>query len=519
MQSQDRIRRKICILFAAFVLAAPAAPSAAQAPADAVLEAIRREGGEGSRLEALAQALLDSIGPRLTGSPGEAAAHAWTVARYREWGIDARSEKYGTWTAWRRGATHVDLRAPRVRTLEATLLAWSPGTNGPVEGEAVVIPPAASAAEFEAWLPSAKGKWVLVSAPQPTCRPMESWERWATPDALERMKRDQAEADSAWARRLAATGTGARWLPMKLEEAGVLGVLSTGGSAGWGAHPVLNAWTLRVPMLTLGCEDYGLVFRLAENRQGSVLRVNAEADFGGDTDVFNTVAVIPGTEKPDEYVVLSAHIDTWDAASGATDNGAGTAAVMEAMRILKAVYPRPRRTIIAGHWSGEEQGLNGSLAYAADHPEVVRGLQALFNLDQGTGRVTRVNMQGLAGVGDRFGRWLARVPREMGSGVEIQSPGEADSGGSDHAAFACRGAPAFNLESLPWDYRGYTWHTDRDTYDKLVFADLRANAVLLAMLAYAAAEDPERVPHAPAVEGACRQPARSMVEFLEKLLS
>ena len=515
------MKRPFLLAAAVLAAAALAARVIAQAPppANAVLEAIRREGTEDSQLEPLAQALLDSIGPRLTGSPGAAAAHVWAVAQYRAWGIEARSEKYGTWTGWRRGITHVDLREPRVRSLEGTLLAWSPGTGGPLEGEAVVLPAAASRAEFEAWLATAKGKWVLVSAPQRTCRPPETWERWATPEGLERMRRERADIDAAWARRVAMSGADARWLPVRLEEAGVLGVLSAPRSGGWGAHPVLNAWTLRAPMLGLGCEDYGLVFRLAENRQGPVLRIDAEGKFDGDVDVFNTLAVIPGSEEPEEYVVLSAHLDSWDAASGATDNGAGTVAVMEAMRILKELVPRPKRTIMAGHWSGEEQGLNGSLAFADDHPEVVRGLHALFNLDQGTGRVTRVSMQGLPGAGARFASWFSRVPTDLGGGVEVSAPGVRENGGSDHAAFVCRGAPAFNLESLEWDYRGYTWHTDRDTYDKLVFDDLRANAVLLAMLAYLASEDPEPLPQASEPgPGACRQPARSMVEFLENLL-
>ena len=510
--------KRAAVVAAALALAALAGPAAAQDRTGGVLEAIAREAAEGSRVEPLAQALMDSIGPRLTGSPGEAAAHAWAVARYREWGIDARSERYGTWTEWRRGITHVDLVRPRVRSLEATLLAWSPGTSGPVEAEAVALPAAATREEFDAWLAGAKGKWVLVSQPPLTCRPAESWTRWAVPEAAARMERARAEADSAWARRVAATGAKARWLPIRLEEAGVAGVLSTGGSEGWGAHPVHNAWTLRVPMLGLGCEDYGLLFRLAENRQGPVVRVDARGEFGGDVDVSNTVATIPGAERPGEYVVLSAHLDSWDAASGATDNGSGTVAVMEAMRILRRVLPRPRRTIVAGHWSGEEQGLNGSLAFAADHPEVVRGLQALLNLDQGTGRVSRVSMQGLAGAAAPFGRWLARVPAGVARGVEVVSPGEPEDGGSDHAAFVCLGAPAFNLESVPWDYRGYTWHTDRDSYDKLVLDEVRANAVLLAMLAYLASEDPERVPHAAAAPGACRRPARSMLEFLEALL-
>jgi Zn-dependent M28 family amino/carboxypeptidase len=271
-------------------------------------------------------------------------------------------------------------------------------------------------------------------------------------------------------------------------------------------------------MLDLDCEDYGLLFRLAGNGR-PMLRVDAGAEFGGDVPLFNTLAVIRGVEKPDEYVLLSAHLDSWDGASGATDNGSGTVVVMEAMRLLRQAYPRPRRTILVGHWSGEEQGLNGSLAFAADHPEVVRGLQAVFNQDQGTGRTRIVSMQGLTGAEAHFRRWLSRVPPQLGVRVELVTPGTADASGSDHASFVCRGAPAFNLESVEWDYRTYTWHTDRDTFDKLVPDDLRHNAVLTAMLAYLASEDPDRVPRERTAGPlpVCRKPARSMVEFFESL--
>jgi len=249
-----------------------------------------------------------------------------------------------------------------------------------------------------------------------------------------------------------------------------------------------------------------------------VVRVDARAEFGGDVPVSNTLAVLPGSARPDEYVVISAHLDSWDGAAGATDNGSGTVVAMEAMRILRAVLPRPARTIVAAHWSGEEQGLNGSLSFAADHPEVVGGLQALFNLDQGTGRVARIAARGAPDAAERARRWLSRLPPGLAGSVAAGPPPDDEAGSSDYAGFACRGAPAFNLESVEWSYRTYTWHTDRDTFDKLDFDDLRASAVLAAMLAYLASEDPERVPHAPAEGGACRTPSRSMLEFLEKLM-
>jgi Iap family predicted aminopeptidase len=256
---------------------------------------------------------------------------------------------------------------------------------------------------------------------------------------------------------------------------------------------VFNGRTERIPVVELSCEDYGLVFRLAENGQGPVLRVNADAQSLGEVPVFNTIAEIRGSEKPAEYVVLSAHFDSWDGASGATDNGTGTVTMMEAMRILKRAYPSPKRTILVGHWSGEEQGLNGSRAFAKDHPEIVAGMQALFNQDNGTGRIRSISMQGLTRAGESFARWFGRVPVELTGEIDLAIPGFPGSGGSDYASFICAGAPSFGLSSLGWDYGTYTWHTNRDTFDKVVFDDVKENATLVAMLVYLASEDPELV--------------------------
>ncbi|HEX6057750.1 MAG TPA: M20/M25/M40 family metallo-hydrolase [Gemmatimonadaceae bacterium] len=483
-------------LAASLVLAvAPVASAQTFGTDDPTLRRIWTLGMDSSRLEPLAQVLLDSIGPRLTGSPGMESASRWVVAQYRSWGIPARTERYGTWRGWRRGASHIDLLQPRVRSLEGTLLAWSPGTNGrDVDAPAIVLPDAADSAAFAAWLPSVRGKYVLVSAPQASCRSDDNWEEFARPESYERHRDARAAAQREWSRRRERTGLGARELQRRLEGAGARGVVTSLWTGGWGVTRVFNGRTERIPVVELSCEDYGLVYRLAEKGQGPVLRVNAEAQSLGEVPVFNTIAEIRGSEKPDEYVVLSAHFDSWDGASGATDNGTGTVTMMEAMRILKSVYPNPRRTILVGHWSGEEQGLNGSRAFAKDHPEVVAGLQVLLNQDDGTGRIRNISMQGLTNAGGSFTRWLAQMPSELTEELNLSFPGLASGGGSDHASFACAGAPAFMLGSLSWDYGTYTWHTNRDTYDKLVFDDLRRNAIFVAMLAYLASEDPERVP-------------------------
>lgn len=480
----------------AVLVVVPAGTLAQTFPSDdSVIRAMWREGMERSQARRLAQALLDSIGPRLTGTPGQRAAHDWAVATYRRWGVEARNEQYGTWLGWRRGITHVDLLEPRVRTLEGMMLAWSPGTNGrKVRGRVTLLPEVADSAAFQAWLPTVKDKFALIAFAEPTCRPDDNWRQYALPETFERMQRDRDSARAAWNQRVARTGLGQRELPVALENAGARGLLTLRWSDGWGVNKIFRSRTARVSTIDLSCEDYGLVYRLAERGQDPLLEVEATAQFLGEVPVFNTIAEMRGRELPDEYVVLSAHFDSWDGGSGATDNGTGTITMMEAMRILKATYPAPKRTILVGHWSGEEQGLNGSRAFAADHPEVVRGLQALFNQDNGTGRVQNMSMQGLTDAGVFFGRWLSRIPTEITQHIELTLPGMPGGGGSDYASFVCAGAPAFSLRSLSWDYGTYTWHTNRDTFDKVVFDEVERNATLTAMLAYLASEDPERVP-------------------------
>jgi Zn-dependent M28 family amino/carboxypeptidase len=271
-------------------------------------------------------------------------------------------------------------------------------------------------------------------------------------------------------------------------------VLTSLWSAGWGVNKVFSASTRRIPMLDLSCEDYGLLFRLAERNQGPRVRLDAKAEELGERPMFNVIGEIKGSDKSHESVLLSAHLDSWDGASGATDNGTGTITMLEAMRLLSVAYPQPKRTILVGHWGGEEQGLIGSRAFAEDHPDVVNGLQAAFNQDNGTWRIEYIRMMGLTGAGAHFGRWLSRLPAEIESLIDLDIPGEPERGGSDHMSFLCAGAPAFRLQSHYPDYRQYTWHTNRDTYDKVILDDLKNNATLAAMLAYLASEDPERVP-------------------------
>ncbi len=510
------MRDLLKFLFVFGVLVLPPRAAAQSFPTDdAVLRGIWAEGMERSQVDALLQTLLDSLGPRLTGTPGLDAAADWVIGRFAEWGIPARKEDYGTWPGWRRGITHVDLIEPRVRSLNAMMLAWSPGTPGgrAVEGPVMTVPDLPDSAAYAEWMQSIDGSFVAVSFPQPSCRPDEAWREFTANDPLlemyarfmgarlpptifERMNEVREAAEQAWSERLRRTGIDSMDLHRVLEEAGAAGILTSSWPQGYGAMRVFDADTERIPSFSLSCEDYGLVTRLAEHEQGPVLRVQADAEFVGDVPTFNTIAEIRGTEMPDEYVVLSAHFDSWDGGSGATDNGTGTVTMMEAARLLRTAYPNPKRTVIVGLWNSEEQGLNGSRAFVADHPRVMAGLQAVFNQDNGTGLIDDITPLGVIGASQYVARWVGYLPDELKSGVSLQLPGSPSFGESDHAAFNCAGAPAFSLRSAWWDYFDYTWHTNLDTYDKVVIENVRRNAVLTAMLAYLAADEPELIPRA-----------------------
>ena len=489
------------LIFSAAVLATVAVPGAAEsqrlATDDPVLRAIWGEGMNDSEIESLAQALLDSIGPRLTASPGIERAQDWAAKTLRGWGIDARLEEYGTWEGWDRGPSHVDLISPRVRSLEGRILAWSPGTGGkPVEGGVAYLPEIDSTAGWEAFLGTVSGKWVMMSFPQPTCRANEQWLEFGLPESVRRMDESRVLGEQRWNRSLQATGSTdprRRDLHAALEDAGAAGIITSQWPGSYGTTRVFNAYNRETPTLELGCEDYGLVYRLAANGQDPSLRVTAEAESRGEVPVFNVIGEIPGTEWPDQYVMLSAHYDSWEGGSGATDNGSGSLLMLETMRIIQEVYPNPKRTILIGLWSGEEQGLNGSRAFTEDHPEVVRGLQALWNQDNGTGRIVNLSAQGLVEASGSLAKWLSQVPTEVSQHVDLDLPGNPGGGGSDYASFVCYGAPGFSLGALSWDYGSHTWHTHRDTFDKLIFDDLRNNAVLIASLVYLSSEDPSFV--------------------------
>jgi carboxypeptidase Q len=504
--------------FALLALLTPAARTNAQdnPTGDPIVQRMYDEGMHRSQTAALAQVLMDSIGPRLTGSPANRAANDWLVRTYKSWGVDAKNEQYGTWRDWTRGTSGLTLVAPRTRVLEATMHAWSTATPaGGVTADVVIIPRAAEIADsagFVRWLASARGKLVLASMPQPTCRPDSDTRFWADSAVYRHAvaQRDSAMAD--WGARFTAAHVSNRALPSMLERAGAAGMLSNSWSRGWGVDKIQSTRARSIPSFDVSCEDYSLLARLAEHGQHPRVHAVADATLApSEVPVFNTIARIEGSEKPKEYVMLSAHQDSWDSGSGATDNGTGTITMLEAMRILKTVYPHPKRTIIVGHWSGEEEGDIGSSSYAADHPDILAGLQALFNQDNGTGEIDSVQTNGFVDAASSLSRWMSRMPADITRNVVLMTPGVAHDESTDSDAFDCRDAPAFFLTSSDWSYTDYTWHTNRDTYDKINFDEVKRNATMVALFAYEASEDPAtvgRTRRVPPVDVRTGQPAR-----------
>ena len=484
-----RIRQ---IAFTAAIVAAPLLSNTVQAQQDPVINAIIQEATSNSQLKRMSHELMDGVGPRLVGSSKMVQASDWAIAQYQQYGIPARRENYGTWRGWDRGVTHVDMLSPWVKSLEATQLAFSPATKKPVKAETIILADVADSLAFQAWLPNVKGKFVLISMPQPTGRPDYNWKEFATKASMETMQKERTAATDAWRKRISKTGYTNRQLALALEKAGAAGIIGSNWSQGFGVNKIFDAATKKIPTIDVMLEDYGLLYRLTESSKAPIISVFAQSTELGEVPTFNTLAEIKGTEKPNEYVMLSAHFDSWDGGTGATDNGTGTMVMMEAMRILKKVYPNPKRTILVGHWGSEEQGLNGSRAFVEDHPEIVNNLQALFNQDNGTGRIVNIGGSGFAKAKDYLGRWIAAIPNEYRDSIKTAFPGQPGGGGSDHASFVAAGAPAFSLGALNWSYFNYTWHTNRDTYDKIVFDDLRNNAIVTAILVYMACEDPER---------------------------
>lgn len=238
------MRKLITISALLFVLTLPGVLAQSQAPKDPIVEAILKEAQSNSQLQLLAHQLIDSIGPRLVGTPQMEQARDWALSKYKSWGITAEAQNWGVWRGWERGISHVDMVSPRVRTLEATQLAWCPSMgNKTVTAGLMILPDLSDSAAYAAWMPLVKGKFVMVSMLQPTGRPDDNWEQFGTRESIQKMKDQRSKMTDNWNARIRKSGYTARTLPVALEKAGAAGVISSYWSAGFGVDKIFGAYT------------------------------------------------------------------------------------------------------------------------------------------------------------------------------------------------------------------------------------------------------------------------------------
>ena len=261
--------------------------SFAQLKNPAIINNIVKEATENSQLEILAHELMDKIGPRLVGSPKMQQANDWAVSKYNSWGINARNEKWGEWRGWERGISHIDMIAPWVKSLEGTQLAWSPSTKGKtISGEVIILADVADSLAFQKWLPSVKGKFVMVSMNQPTGRPDYNWDEFGTKESAQKMKDLRAKQITDWRNRISKTGLTNKTLALALEKAGAIGIIGNNWSAGFGVDKIFGASTKNIPTVDIALEDYGLLYRLAESGPAPKINVRADSKETGVTSYF-----------------------------------------------------------------------------------------------------------------------------------------------------------------------------------------------------------------------------------------
>jgi hypothetical protein len=485
----------------------PAVAQLAQERVDMdVVRRIREEGLQRSHLPELAGHLMDVIGPRLTGSPAMKRANDWTAAQFQQWGLtNVVVEPWGEFgRGWERVSYSGRITTPYVQALQAIPTAWTGSTKGTVTASAVVIR-ADSLSDLAAYRGKLKGAIVLL---RPGSDAEELWEapaqRTSLQDLLapdtsaprERVDPAQRERQRAQFQRMREVRDSADALFRREGVAAILlpssrtyGVLRGGGSSA-GRDP---RQAEPLPELVISQEQHALIHRNVTRGVPVQIELNVQNRFySADTKAYNTLADLPGSDKAGEYVMLGAHLDSWHLGSGATDNGAGSVVMMEAIRILKALDLGPRRTIRIALWSGEEQGLLGSRNWVERHPELHGAISAYVNVDNGTGKLRGIWDQSNEAAIPVFEQLLWPF-RDLG----VVAVRHGNTGGTDHLSFDRVGIPGFNFIQDPIAYGTITHHTYLDVYDHLELEDLKQAAVVVAATVYHLAMRDEMMPRKP----------------------
>ena len=517
---------------------------------------IREEGLDHSHVMEFASALSDGIGPRLTGSPNLAKANAWTRDELTRLGLEnAHLEDWGEFgMGWQQLNTWVRMVTPDTAPLIAQATPWSPATNGPVTAAATQVT-IESEKDFEKYKGKLAGKIVLLGAMRPV-PPVDKalFERYTT-EELEKLAqtplKNEATAPAAASgpggpltmeqriKRYVERSALRDKIAAFLADEKVAGVITpsrdgenSGGSGGTffddngaalGSAPYKRETAVKVPVVVTTIENYGRIYRLLSHNVPVTIEMNVDVKFTGDHEHgFNTVAEIPGTDPAlkEQVVMVGGHLDSWIAGTGATDNGAGTVVAMEVVRILKALKVQPRRTIRIALWTGEEQGLFGSRGYVKQHfgdfplstdadqmklPEFFRKaagpittkpewktLDAYFNVDNGSGRIRGVYLQGNAAEEPIFRQWIAPL-----KDLAVTTITMANTGGTDHLSYDAVGLPGFQFIQDNLDYESRTHHSNQDVYERLQPGDLAQIATVEAIFVYNAAMRDAMMPRKP----------------------
>jgi carboxypeptidase Q len=503
----------------------------------AMVNRIKAEAFQNSKVMESAFYLTDVYGPRLTGSPGLQAAGEWIVRTMKEWGIGKPElEKWGPfgqgWTCTRFSA---QLKEPQFSPLIGFARPWSPGTNGPVQGDPVMAT-ITSAADFEKYKGKLKGKIVMLGDPRqlnPVTRLLatryndtELANLEMAPDPSVRGGFGGGPTTLLMPRPATPPGmpaggiAGMRRFRSELNkflvEEGVSVVVTSGTVADGGTVFAQAAGSqdpkelLPPPSIALTPEHYNRVARLLEKKIPVTLEFDVQAKITPPADSFTVSAEIAGSKPNPEIVMVGAHLDSWTGGTGATDNAAGCAVAMEAMRILKALNVPMDRTIRLGLWTGEEQGLLGSRAYVKEHfadptemklkPEHAR-LSGYFNLDNGTGKIRGVYLQGNDMMRPIFEAWLAPF-KDLGANAVTNR----NTGGTDHQSYDAVGLPGFQFIQDEVEYTTRTHHSNMDLFDRLQAGDLMQASAIMASMIYNTATRPEMLPRKPLPKP---QPARA----------
>jgi len=503
---------------------------------------IRYEGFHNSQVMTFASGLMDSIGERLTGSPNMKRANEWTRDTLTEIGLsNAHLEPWGPFgRGWANTYVNVRMMSPDIVPLIAYAKAWTPGTNGVVTGKCIRAN-IEKKEDFDKYRGKLAGMIVIFGPDAEVKTITEAPFKRLTDDDLAKIGEYEIPGERPPFRisEMLRRRQFMKDLNQFLADEKALAIIDhSRGTAGGGTVFVQSGGSYRpgetttVPQLTMASEHWSRIARLLDQKKDVSLELNVTNSFYDDDPMqYDTIAEIPGTDKKDEVVMLGAHLDSWHAGTGATDNGAGTIVMMEAVRILKALDIKPRRTIRIGLWSGEEEGLLGSQGYVEQHfgsrppmddpnmkgiPTLLRReagpvtvkpeqakVSAYFNVDNGSGKIRGVYLQENEAVAPIFDAWMKPF-KDLGMSTLTMR----NTGGTDHLSFDAVGIPGFQFIQDPIEYETRTHHSNMDVYDRLQPEDLKQISVIVASFVYEAAMRDQMLPRKPIEKPLPREPEK-----------